>query len=223
MQAVGKNCPNLPQDVKAVHERLMEIAKISCYECNGSMDATLLEGIIDVQRHFARIPDGAISVGGQTQAFLSSWKEKPVSPGVQLPGRLKEAWDWVNPVLPEGSYCSSGFRSADEQRRILHNFYLNTYRSQIVAKYGQKKYDEVKSNLTRNEEDVLSMVRAIGQAIAAPGKSMHQQGKAVDIGGPSALDAKQVEVVTLVARAHPDLFSGKVLKERNGCVHFEIR
>lgn len=67
------------------------------------------------------------------------------------------------------------------------------------------------------------MVRGVGQAIAAPGKSMHQQGKAVDIGGPSTIDQKQVEIIAMVARAHATLFSGKILRERNGCVHFEIR
>jgi hypothetical protein len=65
-------------------------------------------------------------------------------------------------------------------------------------------------------------VHGVGQQIAAPGKSMHQRGKAIDVGGPDAIDQAQVDIIKLVARAHPDLFSGKVLKERNGCVHFEI-
>ncbi len=67
------------------------------------------------------------------------------------------------------------------------------------------------------------MVRAIGQAIAAPGRSMHQKGKAFDIGGPSSIDMEQVRVAKMVAGANPDIFSGKVLHERNGCVHVEIK
>lgn len=222
-QPVGKNCRNRPDDVKAVHQRLMDIAKIPCYECNGDFDDTILEGINEVQRHFMLRPDSVISVEGRTQQFLSAWKTKPINPGVKLPGRLREAWDWVNPLLPDGSYCSSGLRSPEDQRKILHKFYLNTYRLQIIAKYGLKKYDTVKTNLLTNEQQVLEMVRGVGQAIAAPGKSMHQLGKAVDIGGPGTIDQKQVEIITLVARAHPALFSGKILRERNGCVHFEIR
>jgi hypothetical protein len=167
-------------------------------------------------------PDGVISVGGPTHKVLSKWKTGPIKAGVQLPGRLKEAWDWVSPLLPEGSYCSSGFRSAEEQRRILHNFYLHTFRSQLIAKYGLTSYESMKINLLANEAQILNMVRGVGQQIAAPGKSMHQRGKAIDIGGPSTVDQTQVDVVKLVARAHRDLLSGKVLKERNGCVHFEI-
>ena len=128
----------------------------------------------------------------------------------------------MDPLLPEGSYCSSGYRSAEDQRRILHNFFLNTFKIQIIGKYGQQAYGSARSNLAANESKILEMVHGVGQAIAAPGSSMHQKGKAIDIGGPSTIDNKQVEVVQLVAKAHPDLLSGKVLKERNGCVHFEI-
>jgi hypothetical protein len=201
----------------------MQIAKIPCYTCNGTIDDTIMKGIAEVQRHFMAKPDCLISVNGRTHRFLNDWSKKAVSAGVQLPGRLKDAWAWVDPLLPAASYCSSGFRSAEEQRRLLHNFFLNTYKGHIIAKYSQQKYDQVKANLLANEEKVLEMVRGVGQAIAAPGASMHQKGKAVDIGGPSSLDQKQVEIVQLVARAHSELFTGKVLKERNGCVHFEIR
>lgn len=221
-QAVGKECPNNPDDVKVIYQRLMDIGMIVCYDFPGYLDDIIMQGIIDAQRHFMLVPDGVISVGGKTQGFLANWKNKPISAGVQLPGRLREAWDWVDPLLPDGSYCSSGYRSADDQRRILHNFFLNTYRTQIIAKYGQAAYDAAKADLRANEAKVLEMVRGVGQAIAAPGSSMHQKGKAIDIGGPSAIDNKQVETVRLVAKAHPDLYSGKILKERNGCVHFEI-
>jgi hypothetical protein len=221
-QAVGRNAPNRPEDVKAVHRRLMEIGKIPCYASNGAMDNTVLKGIEAVQSHFMQRPDGVIGPGGVTLRYLAQWEKKPISPGVQLPGSLRTAWDWVDPLLPPGSYCSSGFRSADEQRAILHNFFKNRYRADIIAKYGQAAYDEAAADLIANEQKVLDMVRGVGQAIAAPGASMHQKGKAVDIGGPATIDSRQVEVVKLVARAHSNLFSGKVIKERNGCVHFEI-
>ena len=221
-KAVGKNCPNLPQDVKTVAERLMNIGKIPRGVYNGSFDQTILNGIIFTQRHWMKAPDGIISVGGKTHRFLESWRIKSISPGVQLPGRLKEAWDIVNPLLPEGSYCSSGFRSAETQRAILHKFFLKTFRQQIIAKYTRRSYDAVSVDLIANEQKVLDMVRGVGQAIAAPGKSAHQKGKAIDMGGPSIIDQRQVEIIKLVSRAHPNLFSGKILKERNGCVHFEI-
>ena len=222
-QAVGKGCPNRQADIKALHGLLMNIGKIPCFPCNGMMDDRIMAGILAVQHHFMREPDGVISVNRRTHNFLKSWEYKRIAPGVQLPGKLREAWDWVDPLLPKGSYCTSGFRSAEHQRRILHNFFLHKYKQQIIAKYGQQKYDAAASNLLKNEDTVLEMVRGVGQAIAKPGRSAHQRGKAIDIGGPSIIDAKQVEVVKLVAKAHPDLFSGKVLKERNGCVHFEIR
>ncbi|MET0065747.1 MAG: D-alanyl-D-alanine carboxypeptidase family protein [Candidatus Thiodiazotropha sp.] len=222
-QAVGKGCPNRPADVKSLHQRLMDIGMIPCYVSQGSMDDKILKGIIEVQTHFMRNPDGVISVNRTTHRFLNTWSIKKVSPGVQLPGKLLTAWDLVNPLLPKGSYCTSGYRSAEHQRRILHRFYKTKYKSTIIAKYGKTKYDAALADMLAHEDEILSMVRGVGQAIAKPGRSAHQRGKAIDVGGPSTIDNQQVKVIKLVARAHPSLLSGKVIKERNGCVHFEIR
>ena len=221
-QPVGLNAANQPADVKAIARRLAEIGKLSADTGSGLMDGALLQAISAAQRHFMAAPDQLINPAGTTLGFLNGWAEKTISPGVQLPGRLREAWDWVNPLLPVGSHCSSGFRSAEEQRQILQKFFNITFRAEIVAKYGQPAYNQVAANLLGNETRVLEMVRGVGQQIAAPGASLHQQGKAIDIGGPDSIDVRQVEVVKLVARAHADLFNGKVLKERNGCVHFEL-
>jgi hypothetical protein len=188
-----------------------------------SINERLIMGIASVQDHFMMRPDGIISNGSQTHSFICKWKIKPVGKDVSLRGGLQTAWDLVNPLLPNGSYCSSGFRSIEHQRRILHDFYRNTWKSQIIKKYGQEAYSTVLADLEKNEAQVLKMVKGVGQAIAAPGKSKHQQGKALDIGGPPSIDQRQYDIVTLVARANPAIFSGVVLKERNGCVHFEIR
>lgn len=220
---VGIGCPNVPNDVKLVHVRLMEIGKIPCYASQGVMDDTIVEGIKSVQKHFMLTPDGVIGVGGFTQRVLNQWSIKPIKAGVNLPGRLREAWDMVNPLLPEGSTCTSGYRSTEDQRKLLQRFYLQDFRAAIVGKYGQSDYDEVAKDLVAHENDVLRMVHGIGQLIAKPGTSPHERMKAIDIGGPAAIDGKQVDVVRLVAKANPDLLSGRVLRERNGCVHFEIR
>ncbi|MGD8911668.1 MAG: D-alanyl-D-alanine carboxypeptidase family protein [Candidatus Thiodiazotropha sp.] len=222
LQAVGKGCPNRVVDVKNIHKRLMEIGKIPCYVSKGVMDDKIMQGIIDVQKHFMRHPDGVISVNRNTHKFLDSWLIKNVGPNVQLPGKLKTAWDLVNPLLPSGSYCTSGYRSAEHQRRILHRFFKTKYKALIVKKYGQSTYDNVLADLLGNENDVLKMVRGVGQAIAKPGRSAHQRGKAIDVGGPSTIDNQQVRIIKMVAKANPALLSGKVIKERNGCVHFEI-
>lgn len=219
---VGRNQPNQAEDVQQIRDRLVQIKKLvpSPDGTREPIDSILL-AIGSVQDHFMLQPDLVVSPGGRTVKILDAWEVKPVSPGVQLPGTLQLAWDLVNPLLPKGSYCSSGFRSAADQKRILHKFFNIDFKGAIIAKFGLVKYNAAAADLTKNEEDVLAMVRGVGQQIARPGASMHQQGKAVDIGGPN--DDRQVEVVKIVARANPGIFSGKVLKERNGCVHFETR
>lgn len=221
-QAVGKNAPNHKDDVLSIQKRLNEIDK-GCVVSNGVFSSTTLEAIMEIQKHFMLRPDGVISPAGKTLAFMDKWKKKPVDAGVDLRGNLQKAWDLVSPLLPTGSVCKSGYRSAEDQRRILRNFYTMTYRSAIIQKYGQEAYDEVGKDLLKNETQVLEMVRGVGQAISTPGKSPHQKGKAIDVGGPSTIDKEQVRIIKLVAAANPTLLTGTVLLERNGCVHFEIR
>lgn len=223
MQPVGKNCTNRADDVRVVHEVLVSIGKLPRGPSNGAFDEKLLQGILGVQKHFLAQPDGVISVGGRTHRALQTWRDKEIKPGVELPGRLREAWNLVSPLLPDGSNCTSGYRSAEKQRALLHGFFEEQYKRDIIAKYGQSAYDAAAADLLANEQKVLEMVRGVGQLIAAPGRSMHQLGKAIDVGGHKSLDAKQVEVIKRVALANPGLLSGVVKPERNGCVHFEIR
>jgi D-alanyl-D-alanine carboxypeptidase len=218
---VGKAQSNLPEDIKLVRDKLVEIDLLES-TAPDDKSPELLAAIGEFQAVYMTAPDFVCSPGGTMARLLGEWAIKPVNSGVQLPGRLQIAWDLVNPLLPPGSSCTSGFRSADDQRRILHKFYQVDFRAAIIAKYGQKEYDEVGRALLTSEAKVLAMVRGVGQQIAAPGASKHQQGKAIDVGGPSTIDDTQVSRIRMIARANPTLLSGVVLKERNGCVHFEI-
>ncbi len=220
--SVGKGCPNIKEDVSVVQKRLKEICKTSFQE-NGICDKGTIAGIYDFQDHFMLVPDGIISPEGPSMGFLRTWKTKPSSPGVNLAlGKLQQGWDLVNPLLPDGSYCSSGYRSADQQRRILHSFFQVKYKDDIIEVYGKERYDEASKDLLKSEVSVLEMVRGVGQDIAAPGMSMHQRGRAIDVGGPNHLDNEQIRIIKLVAKANPNILTGRVLKERNGCVHFEV-
>ncbi len=220
--SVGSGGVNQPRDVRLVQQRLNDTLEI-CAPVSGECDGGTIAAIRDFQAIFLRKPDGLINIQGNTLLFLGRWSVKSIGKGVDLRGSLRKAWDMVSPILPDGSYCASGFRSPEDQRRILHNFFSNTFKSQIIKKYGAAEWESVWANRMQKESRVLEMVRGVGQAIAAPGKSMHQQGRAIDVGGPSTIDDEQVRVIKMVARANPTVFSGMVLKERNGCVHFEIR
>ena len=222
-RAVGKGCPNTAGDIRSVATALMDIDKLPrSYPISGGYDDAINDAIVATQHHWMLQPDAVISVGGRTQTYIQAWSIKPIDAGVQLPSDLRKAWDLVNPLLPPGSYCSSGQRSADDQRRILHEFFLRKYKSEILEEVGQAEYTELSKNLLANEARVLELVRGTGHDIAAPGGSKHQLGKAADIAGPSP--ARRAEITRMVARANPQLFlAERVRLETNGCVHFEIR
>jgi hypothetical protein len=191
------------------------------YQISGSYDDALDKAICSTQDHWMLHPDAVISVGGLTQTYVQGWSIKPIDRGVQLPGNLRAAWDMVNPLLPQGSRCTSGLRTIEDQRRILHEFFLVKYKADILQGIGRTEYDELSQDLLAKEARVVAVVKAYGQAIAAPGRSKHQTGKAIDTGGASP--ARRAEIIRMVARANPQLFSGFVLPERGTCVHFEIR
>jgi D-alanyl-D-alanine carboxypeptidase len=188
-------------------------------EPNGLDDVTL-DWIVQFQSLFMRAPDGLVVPGGTTAKFLAGWSVSAIEPGVVWQGRLKEAWLRVSPLLPPQSRCTSAYRSADDQKRIIDRMFLTTYAVELRGRLGARYAAIVALTGDVRYASMVTELRAIGQAVAMPGRSPHQRGKAFDIGGPS--DAEQVRVCRMVAAANSMLFSGRVLRERNGCVHVEI-
>ncbi len=236
--SVGRGGRNNPMDVKAVHQKLMKIGKIPCYSCSGFIDNTLVKAIEDIQRHFMVNPDGIIlaDMSSYTLGFLDNWEYKTIKPGVNFGeySKLKQAWDLVDPLLPKGSWCESAYRSAEKQRKILQDYFLLTYRQKIIDFFGNDAFLKVEKNMPAvgkktlssdefdNETEMLKMVKEF-QEISRPGESAHQSGCAIDIQGEKSQADVRFRVVSLVAHAHQDLFDiSKIIKEKNGCVHFEV-
>ena len=185
-----------------------------------ALDETTLEWIRQFQSLFLRLPDGVIQPGGVTAKLLSSWSISPIDTGVQWQGVLKTAWLMVSPLLPAQSRCTSAYRSAEEQKQIIDRMFLATYVLELKVKLGARYTAIVAMTGDARYAAMVSELRGIGQQVALPGRSPHQKGKAFDIGGPN--DAEQVKICTMVAHANASLFSGRILKERNGCVHVEV-
>jgi len=220
--SVGKGASNAKSDVTAVQAALREAGFYTGLS-DGVYSAALEDAIIAFQAIFVAKPDGRIDVNGNSHKFLDRWQKKQVKGAVLLPGNLLRGWTLLNPILPAGAYCTSGYRSTDDQRRILNGFYTGKYRAQIIKTYGEKDFDAVLAMAEGAEKDrkMTEMVRSTGQKIAVPGTSPHERGKAFDIGGPQ--DAEQARTARMVAKANPDLFNGRVLVETNGCVHVEVK
>jgi hypothetical protein len=65
------------------------------------------------------------------------------------------------------------------------------------------------------------IARASKQLIAVPGRSAHQRGKAIDIGGqPDVAQGKAL--LWCHVNFRDERLVTKILPERNGCMHFEF-
>ena len=211
---------------------------------------TKIETVEDTANpQMVRFPDGLISKGMATERnlFGSSAKkyDLPIKGSKKMIAddcqkkinsakeadkvkwdKIAKVWAAVSQYLPSGSSMTSGYRSADEQRTLLYNFYNIKYKDRIIKKFTksewQKYYDLEGSNNADADAEILQMVRACGQKIAAPGTSPHQKGIAIDIGGTG--DEKQCRALLWCYVYQPDgITITKVLPEVNGCVHFEFK
>lgn len=239
----GVGAANKPDDVKAVQTRLQYIRDQSFLNRiplrrpdypglgsrgevsrmpSGVCDEITIGWIKEFQSIFLKTPDGVISPGGTTNKFLSNWGIRPVNSGVQWQGQLETAWLLMSPLLPDGSRCTSAYRSAEDQKRIIDNMFTDTYGAELKRKLGARYDTILASTGDARYRSMVTELRAVGQDVAMPGSSPHQRGKAIDVGGPSTIDAEQVRIARMVGTANNALFSGKILKERNGCVHVEI-
>src|SRR5262245_17549787 len=173
----------------------------------GTPHDVTLDWILQFQSLFMHRPDGMITPGSVTAKFLAGWSISPIDPGVIWQGRLKTAWLTVSPLLPPRSRCTSAWRSADDQKRIIDRMFLTTYAGELKPRLGTRYAAIVALTGDVRYAAMVPELRGIGQAVAMPGRSPHQKGKAFDIGGPS--DAEQVRVCRMVAAANATLFSGK--------------
>jgi hypothetical protein len=231
-----ENGPISDGDIKAIMYFQNLYADVKTSETNSNPKAVTL-------------PDGLISKGGFAEATLfgknpKKYEEptngtiKPISQDCQDAkteakddtkkrwDKIIDVWNTISPYLPDGSKMTSGYRSSDEQRLIIYNFYNVKYKDQIQKKNSEAtwaKYKELQGkNNTDAENQMLTMVRACGQKVEAPGSSPHQKGIAIDVGGMG--DEKQCRAllwcyVNFIDKA----LVTKILPEVNGCVHFKFK
>lgn len=221
--SVGVGGVNKRADVDAVRRRLI-LLNLYVGDLSADYADDLGRAIKAFQKIFSPAPDGKIDPNGRSLKFLNRWKVKTIAHSVTMNANLTRAWELMNPILPEGSYCLSGIRSTTRQRELLVEFFTVKLKSDVIASYTQKEYDRVVALEPGVERDkaMHRMVNGVGQDIALPGSSKHELGKAFDIQGGDS--GERYSVAKLVIRANPSVYAGinRLRLESNGCVHVEI-
>jgi hypothetical protein len=145
--------------------------------------------------------------------------------------KIENVWKEVGPYLPVGSELTSGYRDAAEQRIQLYNKY-HIFKGKIEPVYGkdiwEKNDKKAKENLDESERDKLDieMHNQICEAVshkevALPGKSLHQKGRAIDVGGTSDRLERIRALAYYLIKFENTAFVSAVNNETN-CVHFEF-
>lgn len=125
-------------------------------------------------------------------------------------------WEALKLYLPPGTRLTSVYRPPEAQLKF------------IVRKARQHGYTFNEKPMVSKPatwQEALTFVRSKGYKVAAPGRSMHQQGLAYDLTGPNlqkikagVLRAVKEGRIRLVKNSRSRL----LIERKNHCVHVEI-
>ena len=146
--------------------------------------------------------------------YTPSGTAKKVNSGVKFNAKLRNAWEWLSPFLPDGSVMTSGGRTQADQNRIIRNY---------AKRHGY----------TGNENDYDAMhafTKSKGLVIARRIGSGHGSFEAMDISG-APLNQIEAAVNAVSANTNiPVTFSEfkrgvrnrSIVEPKNNAVHVGI-
>jgi len=148
-------------------------------------------------------------------SYTPSGTAKSMNSGVEVTEKIKNAWEWLSPILPDGAVMTSGLRTQAKQDSIIRDY---AGRNNIpVTSLG--------SALAALKEKGYVIARYVSSRLGFG----HGGGGAMDISG-APLD--QIEAAVIAAHNDPDMKvqfrlpgtgrSSSIKERRNNAFHTEI-
>jgi len=166
------------------------------------------------------------------QAGIKKRKDEATGDEKKIWDKLEEVWNRVSPHFPEGTNMSSGYRSDARQREMLRESYNETYKADLIKKFGKDEWEKYKKmqgvDDVKAEPEMRSMLAKVGFQIALPGTSSHRSGKAIDVSdnAGNVYDAQQIRALLWAHVMLDEKLVAKILPEtaKNGkVVHWEFQ
>ncbi len=145
--------------------------------------------------------------------------------------KIENVWKEVGPYLPDGSELASGYRDSAAQRVQLHKKYIS-FEDDIVSTYDRDTWEKnvakmneklPESELDKFDIELHTQICKVkgNREVALPGKSLHQHGRAIDVGGTSDRLERIRALGFYLIKFENTAFVSAVNNETN-CVHFEF-
>jgi hypothetical protein len=227
-EASGNCDPETIKAIKFFQASINDVAsKIKKYQAIDFPDGLISKGGATEQKLFKENPSKYLSPTKKTSKPIAGDIKKKIDSSTgdikKLWDKIIETWDLVSPLLPADSNLTSGYRSASDQRSILQQWFNVKYKDSIIEEFSDSEWKTYKDMQGKNDAvadpKMCQMIKeATGQLIAVPGRSAHEKGKAIDIGGSA--DIEQIKSLLWVHVENGIIT--KILPERNGCLHFEF-
>jgi hypothetical protein len=123
--------------------------------------------------------------GPQGLNYTPSGTAKKVNSGVKVNEKIKNAWEWLSPILPDGARMTSGGRTQADQERIIRSY---------AKRKGYKGPDDLDAMHAFTKKKGLIIARRAGTG--------HGSFEAMDISGAPL---EQIEAAVNAASADPDI------------------
>ena len=158
-----------------------------------------------------KIPGGLSVQKTLTPISLDQRQSAGISKNVKLNTLTHDAWRMLEPFLPSGAKMTSGFRTSEDQKRIIYNLWFKAGLNERDQGFGDYMLA------------MPSKLRELGYSVSSPvteSPYTHLKGNSFDISGAN-LD----EISRSVAKASNSGLPIKlipVIEEINNCVHVNI-
>ena len=144
-------------------------------------------------------------------------KSYRIKPNVKLNDLLLNAWKTLQPFLPPGAVMTSGFRTEEDQKRIINHFWQKAT--------GKPIPDHLKKDNRVWRQAARILTRHHGYVVGPPwtnSKYAHLKGTALDISGANLYDlAEAVEMVSASSKL-PVKFRKPIVEQGNNCIHVGV-
>jgi DNA ligase D-like protein (predicted 3'-phosphoesterase) len=137
-----------------------------------------------------------------------------IRPRVKLTNDIVSAWVLLKPHLPRGAVMTSGFRTPEDQVRIIGNYWK---KSRLDSRYPSVTDPYERSKLLKRHGYVVGPPTRPGK------KPVHGSGMVFDVSGA---DIREIAQAAKRVSGDPNIpvnFSQVLLEEKNNAVHVGIR
>jgi len=172
-----------------------------------------------VEKNLKTLSGRAIPDGVEVDQKIK--KSYRIRPKVKLNSLLFDAWRTLQPFLPRGAVMTSGFRTPEDQKRILNNYWKKATGSPVPShlQTDPRVWRQVSRLLRRHHGYIVGPPLTPN---SSKKKFGHFKGNCLDISGADLYDISSIVKAVSDHKDLPVKFRKPFVEQGNNCVHIGV-